>query len=205
MSRFNQNGDTIVEVIFALVILSAVLVGALALARFSRVNSENSQLRTQTINAVQEQYEALREFRDDNTWAAFVKGNPPNLHGIQIATSGGSCNPAVMPDSACIFHMERDPRPSSPTYSQWIPCQGAWHPPLDYDTTWSANPATFCNQPNASTSVKVSIEPFVNPICDGTEYYQFNFIGSWAEGGDVASSSTTLETLLANIKGQAAC
>ncbi len=68
MSVMKQNGDTLIEVILALVIVVSVLVTALGLSRYAIVNSSNALVRTQAINMVQEQYEVLKDYHRRKSW-----------------------------------------------------------------------------------------------------------------------------------------
>lgn len=149
--RLDQRGDTIVEVIFSLVILSSVLVGALGLARNSRLNSENSLLRTQAANMVQEQYEALKSQRDNYPWRNFLNGS--GNHGIpeddgdvrNSSFENFNCDPTNPSDlvvgGPCYFHMERDAlyktdqggSSNGADYGEWEACPGDWYPPLGID------------------------------------------------------------------------
>jgi len=248
-----EAGDTLVEVVFALLILSSVLVGSFALIRVSRGNTQNSLLRSQAINMVQEQYNALRDFRDNNPqgWTGFVGaascvGACSNYTlGVAGASSnafggGAACNPTLAATlTNCIFHMERDPRPGSgSSYGQWVPCPGSWHPAFDNDTTWNTftatgsyssalllnkgcagddrtfnDPTLAAYQPNIQVSIQLAspdngcnstqLGAFGNG--SGASFYSFNITGTWKEGGIVGTATTTLSTVLADVKGPPFC
>lgn len=68
--RSNQKGDTIVEVMLATIIMSAVLVTAFDLSNQASVNNQNGFERTQISSFMQEQAELLRVARSEAgpTW-----------------------------------------------------------------------------------------------------------------------------------------
>ncbi|HSX14531.1 MAG TPA: type II secretion system protein [Candidatus Saccharimonadales bacterium] len=222
----NQRGDTLVEVVFALIILSAILVTTLSIGRLSRVNNQNAQLRTQAVNLVQEQYQALKSYRDSTNWQLFQ--GYPGSSGLNIDVMGG-CNSNALADPAtdpkCVFHMERDFRIGA-THGQWLPCPGTWNPPLDSDndaTTpgsgWDSpttaaesstivqgcrgNTRTQTNQPNIS----VGIYLHTGLSCSLTQpnAYRFTAVGNWTQGGVSSNATTNMDFMLSNIKGEATC
>lgn len=67
-----QSGDTLVEVVMALAILSIALTLAYSLAGLSLRIGQGAQERTQAAEFAQQQAEALRNFRDtSSSWASF--------------------------------------------------------------------------------------------------------------------------------------
>jgi len=98
-----ESGDTLIEVAIGLTILGVVLVGSTAIASTAFQMGQTAQDRTQISETAQEQMEALRSFRDNNTWANFEDG--PN--GIDTMPAAG-------------FHMEL----SAGATTQWIPVAG---------------------------------------------------------------------------------
>jgi Tfp pilus assembly protein PilV len=113
--RFSQRGDTLIEVTFALAILSMVLLGSTAIAASSFRMGQTARERTTISQAAQEQMEALRSFRDNNKWSVFEAA-------IEAASAGGSSS----------FHMET--RTSGVT-TEWVPVNGQ----LDASTTNSTS------------------------------------------------------------------
>lgn len=88
-SRLGQRGDTIVEVLLAVTILSVVLSTTYSLASRGFRKLQAAKDRTQAVFYVQEQAEALRAFRDADTWDSFrsnISARPNTFHFI---TSGG--------------------------------------------------------------------------------------------------------------------
>lgn len=71
MKRLDQRGETLVEVVMALGILSLVLVSSYALATGTFRLGRGAGERTQAVNYLQEQAEALRTYRNTNTWDDF--------------------------------------------------------------------------------------------------------------------------------------
>lgn len=71
----SERGDTLVEVTFALGIMTTVLIGSTVIATKAFQLSATAKYRTQLVNAAVEQAEALRSYRDNTpTWAQFVSG-----------------------------------------------------------------------------------------------------------------------------------
>lgn len=71
MRRPDERGDTLVEVVMALAILSLVLVSSYALATGSFRLGRGAGERTQAVNYLQQQAEALRSFRNRVGWQNF--------------------------------------------------------------------------------------------------------------------------------------
>lgn len=72
MRRPDQRGETLVEVVMALGILSLVLVSSYALATGTFRLGRGAGERTQAVNYLQEQAEALRTYRNQtSSWADF--------------------------------------------------------------------------------------------------------------------------------------
>lgn len=95
--RLNQDGDTLVEITIALAILGSVIVGAFVLAGSAYRLGAAARERSQAVNLLQEQAEALRNYRDSRSWSAFNSGisaSPGNFH---MARSGNSWVPAAGP------------------------------------------------------------------------------------------------------------
>ena len=68
MRRLDERGETLVEVIMALAILSLVLVSSYALATGTFRLGRGAGERTQAVNYLQEQAEALRSYRNTVEW-----------------------------------------------------------------------------------------------------------------------------------------
>lgn len=141
--RGNERGDTLVEVIFSLIILTAVLVAVFSLGRQAHSQSSNSQTRIQAIDLVQEQYEALRNYRDRQAsvtpWQDFLGAGSGGSAGNRIGISRRYDSPSSCIPAADCFHMERQSYVGQADYGQWVPCPGQWFPPLDYDSNWQTN------------------------------------------------------------------
>lgn len=219
-----ERGDTLVEVIFSVIILTSILVSTFTLGRLTRAQSSNADTRTEAINMMQEQYEALRSYRDRVGWANFVgANNPPNSIGIARRNDTPAyCNPA----SNC-FHMERQSNSGLADYGQWVPCPGQWFPPLDYDSGgasgWSAAPTnpsdpyivayfthygcqgntrTVNNQP----IIQVGIRMDVPNAAHGCSYYPFLVSGNWSTAGTRggtagAQAQSLIYSYIANVRG----
>ena len=66
--KLDQRGETLVEVVMALGILSLVLVSSYALATGTFRLGRGAGERTQAVNYLQEQVEALRTYRNNTAW-----------------------------------------------------------------------------------------------------------------------------------------
>lgn len=89
MKRLDQRGETLVEVVMALGVLSLVLVSSYALATGTFRMGRGAGERTQAVNYLQQQAEALRTYRDANNqdWSVvFV----PTINGL-ISNEGKFC------------------------------------------------------------------------------------------------------------------
>ncbi len=133
----NQRGDTLVEVIFAIIILTSILVSTFTLGRQSRAQSDNASRRTAAINMMQEQYEALRSYRDRVGWPAFIGTYTVGFPGLSTGIARRHDAPSSCDPVDDCFHMERQSNNALADYGQWVPCPGQWFPPLDYDSTWN--------------------------------------------------------------------
>lgn len=69
LSQRKERGDTLVEVTIALAILASVLASSFALADLAFRVGQTSKERTQAVNFIQEQAEALHNYRDNKHWA----------------------------------------------------------------------------------------------------------------------------------------
>lgn len=65
-----QRGDTLVEVILAIAILSMVLVSSFNIASAAFRLGQSAKERSQAANLIQEQAEALRNYRDSHKWSS---------------------------------------------------------------------------------------------------------------------------------------
>lgn len=84
-----ERGDTLVEVVFALAILTLVLTGSIGITVKAFQQGQTARERTQLTDEAQQQMEVLRAFRDNHTWAEFLNGGTGYL-GV-INAQGGSC------------------------------------------------------------------------------------------------------------------
>ena len=96
MRRPDQRGETLVEVVMALGILSLVLVSSYALATSAFRLGRGAGERTQAVNYLQEQAEALRAYRDTTDWdptfmaamAPYVVGQDRTFCMVKDVTTG---------------------------------------------------------------------------------------------------------------------
>lgn len=87
MRRIDERGETLVEVVMALGILSLVLVSSYALATGTFRLGRGAGERTQAVNYLQQQAEALRTYRNTSDWR-FVFATNMNYY---TGTDGAFC------------------------------------------------------------------------------------------------------------------
>jgi hypothetical protein len=175
----NQSGDTLVEVIFALIILTALLVSSISLARLANIQGNNSRIRTQHANILHEQYEAVRAFRDSVDWDEFLAGPKSGKIGVRFGRDWGGVNRAIPPchvvpnppapptNEFYCFHMERDGRVGSPTFGKWLPCPGIFHPSFEEDNWVQSGPAPdgdfdWCLHPNDINVMQRAVAVYIS-------------------------------------------
>lgn len=84
--KLNTRGDTIIEVLIAVVVLSVVLTTAYALATRSLKENQQTQEHNQALKVAESQIEALKAFYDNG-------GTPPtNASGFCFKADGGIVN-----------------------------------------------------------------------------------------------------------------
>jgi len=88
MGLSKRRGDTLVEVAMALALLSVVLVSAFNIASAAFRLGQSAKERTQASNLIQEQAEALRNYRDSNPWGTFEPGTRGTFHMVRNASGG---------------------------------------------------------------------------------------------------------------------
>jgi hypothetical protein len=109
IQHLTQRGDTLIEVTFALAILGFVLLGSTAVASDAFRIGQTAGERTSVAEEAQQQLEALRSFRDNNTWADFRSsatcGQSGGYCGIDQVLSPGMAKPCTCPanSSPCPF------------------------------------------------------------------------------------------------------
>lgn len=110
MRQFGERGDTLVEVVMALGILSLVLVSSYALATGTFRLGRGAGDRTQAVNYLQQQAEVLRLYRDNTAdWSTFqnavsiypgAASNDDTQYFCMKKMSSGWA-PVVSTDAAC--------------------------------------------------------------------------------------------------------
>jgi len=102
-----EDGDTLIEVTFALAILGFVILSCTALMTSAFKTGQTARERTAVSEVAQEQLEALRSFRDNHSWNEFQNGNGVTYSGISAIVSG--------------FHMELK---NTGLGNEWVPIVG---------------------------------------------------------------------------------
>lgn len=98
-----EAGDTLIEVTLALSILSMVLTSSTVITAQAFRMGQTARERTAVSDEAQGQMEAVRAFRDNNTWDHFLKGEASGtpFNGIMNASTGTACKVVTH-----CFHME---------------------------------------------------------------------------------------------------
>jgi hypothetical protein len=118
----NERGDTLIEVVFALAILTFVLLGSTLLTTEAFRLGQTARERTTVSDAAQQQMEALRSFRDNHTWDEFVNGqNCGGLGGYCGVESPQSQGLACQYTTPC-FHMVNVA--DAFAAKEWVPAPG---------------------------------------------------------------------------------
>ncbi|MBW3538218.1 prepilin-type N-terminal cleavage/methylation domain-containing protein [Candidatus Parcubacteria bacterium] len=89
MRAHAQRGDTLIEVVMALAILSSVLLASFNVATAAFRQGRSAQERTQAVNLIQEQAEGLRNIRDTRSWGMF-RGAVFGAGTFHMSDAGGS-------------------------------------------------------------------------------------------------------------------
>ncbi len=136
-----EAGDTLIEVTFALAILSAVLLSSTVIAMTAFRTGQTARERTQISQQAQQQMEALRSFRDNHSWTEFRVGASPAYHGID-GVLGSNC---VLDVTVPCFHMEL--KNTSGVTWEWVPVAGVMTgsvPTSQIGITTQSNAASVC-------------------------------------------------------------
>lgn len=165
-----QNGDTLVEVTFALAILSALLASAFTVANLSQRVVAAAKERTVAVSLAQEQVEALHAYRDKDLTTA---GSPTlaNAFGYSLT----QCVIGPVPT----FHMA-----TGATNSGWRPISGA--------TTNGLYTISFSACPSHSLLDRV--------ISASTQEYEFTVSVTWASNLSGPNNSATVVARLADLQ-----
>lgn len=94
-NRLKQRGDTIVEVLVAIAVISLILGGAFVLTNQSLQGSRQAQERVNALKLVESQIEQIKNFAATNGPAVFGPGLPAsfciNSSGVIVAAGGATC------------------------------------------------------------------------------------------------------------------
>ena len=172
----NQRGDTIIEVMFATVIISIVLAGAFGIASSALRYNQTATERTEVSNKIREQIEMLTYLRENrneladawNQVLAFEEnGGAPdprpfyfNIFADPANPSGGLVDPATLGAGFVSEYTNTNPDPYAPT-----------------DDTYAASIDIF----------NIRVIPRLAP---GGDYIDFTVRASWQGIGDVGNQDT---------------
>ena len=175
-----QVGDTLVEVTFAAVILSAVLVSCFALANLAYRQGARAQERAQAANLAQEQYEALRTVRDSNPWDA-VNGFANQITTVTSGTT--TCSDGT---SGKCFYLYKD----ITNGGKWALASGSYAP------TQGGSSAPGVQR------VSIKVDNTVTAADGTTAYKVFGITAAWdPRGGSGPKELVEMKVVLANKDG----
>lgn len=112
-----QRGDTIVEVLICVLIVSMVLGGAYVTVFRASQGIRNSQEHAEALKLVQSQLEQLRTNASSDTPSVFVAGTPFCMVDAQPTTDDNRCGQNAAGNATTdepVYHLEVT-RPSSPS------------------------------------------------------------------------------------------
>jgi hypothetical protein len=177
--RRSQRGDTLIEVTFALAILGFVLLGSTAIAATAFRMGQTAKERTEVADEAQRQMEALRSFRDNNDWTAFLTGPGGGYSGVSNVS--GPCGAVAGVTGSDCFHMEIKSPVSG--VQEFVPVGGS----------------TNANVPTAVIEIKPLTPAGVVRNCgmDFALYYQFTPIGGSSTSNP---ASNQIVTRLVNLR-----
>lgn len=99
-SKINSTGDTIVEVLIAIAVVSLVLAGAFTSTRRSANSTRTSQESGEALKLAESQVEQIKSAIDNNTPDVLGAGNFCLLAGVLTAT----CSTGGIPYTTRTFH-----------------------------------------------------------------------------------------------------
>ena len=89
MKVFNNQGQTLVEVVLALAVASLVLLALTRVVTISLKSAQFSKNQTLATHHAQETMEVIRAYRDQNSWTDFsIKANCESPTGLPGLTTG---------------------------------------------------------------------------------------------------------------------
>lgn len=114
--RLKQGGDTIVEVMVCMAVVSAMLGGAFVTARNSQLNVRNSQEHAEALSLIENQVEQLRASGSNSNSPIFTTSPFCMSNGALVSTTTAS------PAAACILESNGQQAPSGfqPAFTMYI-------------------------------------------------------------------------------------
>ena len=163
-TQWPERGDTLIEVVMALTILSAVLTSGYVMANRAYISGQTAKERSELVSQAQQQAEALKIFRDETNWHDFELGNTvKNFDGVNIRLASGDCN-GIAPGYQHCFHMEL--KPLSDGTVHWVPL------PNGTDVTGTlGRTAIVVNGLFGPEATKFVVRYGIDPIGDPTPRY----------------------------------
>jgi prepilin-type N-terminal cleavage/methylation domain-containing protein len=110
LRQLTQRGDTIVEVLIAIAIISMVLAGAFVMTNNSLQGSRGAQERTNAVKLVESQIELIKGLATTNSQAVFGAGVPASFCVNNAVAVVASTN------AACTMNAAGAPTTAEPAY-----------------------------------------------------------------------------------------
>ena len=170
-SRLNQSGDTLVEVLFATVIISIILAGAFSLSSRALRFNQTATERTEVVNKIREQIEVLSYIRENKNSFPAVWNDILNNHVDAV----GGTKP---------FYFELFNSPGDPS-------SGLADPAIVADYVVAYNNADIDNLTTVKDSYNVDSDIFnirVIPTAN-SDYIDFTVQANWNGIGDLGPQS----------------
>jgi Tfp pilus assembly protein PilV len=130
----HERGDTIVEVMISLIIISSVIVGAFVVSRISSRNIRNSEEHSQALQMLQGQVEMLKAYGDSHTGSA----NLLPTSGTFCMKSDGNPGPASNCANLNTYY--------TLTVEQTAVAKDGFAPTYTFTVTWPAQDGSISNE-----------------------------------------------------------
>lgn len=136
--RWRECGDTLVEVVIALAILSVVLTSSMVVAVKALQLGQTANERTTISDEAQQQIEKVRAFRDNHTWDEFLFGSNDgnNYRGVLNGDGSTGCTTSLPnTTSPCLYMAQGSTGPGNMEY---LPARGSMSGSVlgSYIETW---------------------------------------------------------------------
>ncbi len=152
--KLNKNGDTIVEVLIAMVILAFVLTGAYQSAQYSLDNIINSENRVTALNIASGQIESLKQLLASNPTSI----NPSGGNFYLNSSNNYQATSSLQTKGAFMYEFQAPTPPNPPTtYDYTFTINVYWRNLSINPVNHACNSQSLFNCDNLSISYQASI------------------------------------------------